>query len=256
MSDGSDQIQVEQDAGFAIVTLNQPQKRNAITRATVAALLACFDRLEADQDVGAVIITGAPPAFSAGGDFGDLIAARDGDSGRLREIYSGFLRVLNSSLPTIAAVNGPAVGAGLNLALACDVRIAATSAKFDTRFSSLGIHPGGGPTWMMTQAVGSSAAKAMLLFGEVFDGPAAERVGLALKCVPDGELLAEARTMARRAASYPRELLQQVKATVRMAGTSPFGEVLEREFRIQAESLKQPPFAAAVAKFTEGGKKK
>jgi len=255
MTSGSEQIRVEKDAGVAVLTLNQPQKRNAITRATVADILACFDRLEADAEVGAVVITGAPPAFSAGGDFADLIAARDGDSGRLREIYSGFLRVLNSSLPTIAAVNGPAVGAGLNLALACDIRLAATSARFDARFSSLGIHPGGGHTWMMTQTVGTSAAKAMLLFGEAFDGPAAERIGLVLKCVPDGDLLSEAMTMARRAASYSRELLQQVKATLRMAVSSPFGEVLEREFRIQAESLKQPPFAAAVAKFMGGAKK-
>jgi enoyl-CoA hydratase len=255
MSAQSDQVRVEKDAGVAVITLNQPQKRNAITRAVAAEIVATFDRLEADPEVRAVIITGAPPAFSAGGDFADLIAARDGDSARLREIYSGFLRVLNSRLPTLAAVNGPAVGAGLNLALACDVRIAAVGARFDARFSSLGIHPGGGHTWMMTQAVGSSVAKAMLLFGEALDGPAAERVGLALKCVPDGELLSQAMTMARRSASYSPDLLYEVKATLRMAVTTPFGEVMEREFRIQAESLKQPAFAAAVAKFMGGEKK-
>src|SRR5690606_30490026 len=111
--------------------------------------------------------------------------------------YEGFLRVARCPLPTIAAVNGPAVGAGMNLALACDVRLAGQSARFDTRFLQLGVHPGGGHTWMMRNAVGPQAAAAMVLFGEVLDGAEAERCGLAWRCVADDELVDTAFTMAR-----------------------------------------------------------
>src|SRR5690606_25054318 len=141
----------------------------------VDEIVAAFDAIEGDDGVGAVVVTGAPPAFCAGAALGDLDGTqREG----LRRIYEGFLRVARSPLPTIAAVNGAAVGAGMNLALACDVRVAGARARFDTRFLQLGIHPGGGHTWMLQRAVGLQAAAAMVLFGEVLDGAEAERIGL------------------------------------------------------------------------------
>ncbi len=126
-----------------------------------------------------MVLTGEPPAFCSGADvaaLGSLSEQRDETERRqVTSIYEGFLRVLRSSLPTVAAVNGPAVGAGLNLALACTVRLAGTSARFDTRFLRIGLHPGGGHAWLLERAVGPQAAAAMVLFGERLDGPARRR---------------------------------------------------------------------------------
>src|SRR5205823_12255162 len=119
----------------------------------------------------------------------------------LRSVYEGFLRVGRTPLPTIAAVNGAAVGAGMNLALVCDVRIAARRAKFDTRFLQLGLHPGGGHTWMFRRIAGPEAAMAAVVFGEVLDGEAAERHGLVWRCVDDDARLDSARELAARAAA-------------------------------------------------------
>lgn len=203
------------EGGVAVVTLDDPKRRNALSAPMVEAIVTTFDQLEADESVGAIVVTGAPPAFCAGADLSDLGAAEAG--GAVRGIYEGFLRVLRSPLPTVAAVNGPAVGAGLNLALACDVRIAGEGARFDTRFVSIGLHPGGGHTRLLERAVGPQAAAATVLFSEVLDGPRAAAAGLAWRCVPDRELLDTAITFAARAAYAPRALVARVKATLREA---------------------------------------
>src|SRR3954466_9594400 len=175
----SDAVLVDVVDRVATVTLNDPDKRNAISPAMVDAIAETFDALEADEGVGAVVVTGAPPAFCAGADLSHLGGSQqDG----LRHIYEGFLRVARCPLPTLAAVNGAAVGAGMNLALACDVRLAARRAKFDTRFLQLGLHPGGGHTWMFHRIAGPQATAAAVLFGEVLDGEAAERCGLVWRC--------------------------------------------------------------------------
>ena len=145
-----------------------------------------MDGFEADESVGAVVVTGTPPAFCAGANLGNL---RSADGASLGNVYEGFLRIARSPLPTLAAVNGAAVGAGMNMALGCDVRIAARRARFDTRFLQIGIHPGGGHTWMFRRIVGPQAAMAAVLFGEVLDGAEAERVGLVYRCVDDDALL-------------------------------------------------------------------
>jgi enoyl-CoA hydratase len=141
--------------GVATQTHNNPEERNTLTAPMVAEIISAMDVIEADQSVGALVVTGTPPAFCAGANLGNLSEAT-GDS--LGNIYEGFLRIARSPLPTLAAVNGAAVGAGMNLALGCDVRLVAESAKLDTRFLQLGIHPGGGHTWMLQRLVGPQAA--------------------------------------------------------------------------------------------------
>ena len=131
--------------GVATLTLNNPAERNTLTAPMVAEIVAAMDAVEADSAVGAVVVTGAAPAFCAGANLGNLAEATKESLGG---IYEGFLRIARSPLPTIAAVNGAAVGAGMNLALGCDLRLAARRAKFDTRFLQIGIHPGGGHTWI------------------------------------------------------------------------------------------------------------
>ena len=224
----------------AVVTLDAPERRNAITIDMVEEIEHAFDALEADEGIGAVVVTGAPPAFCAGADLSQL---GDSKEAGLRAIYEGFLRVGRSPLPTLAAVNGAAVGAGMNLALCCDVRLAARSARFDTRFLQLGLHPGGGHTWMLRRTIGPAGAAAMVVFGEVLDGAEAERTGLAWRCVDDDALLDTAVEVAGRAASAPRTLALRVKRTLAaMALVGAHEEAVDVELEAQVWSLEQPEF--------------
>ena len=231
--------------GVATLTLNNPAERNTLTQPLVEEILAAMDTAEADPLVGAVVITGTAPAFCAGANLGNLSEAT-GDS--LKVIYEGFLRVANSPLPTIAAVNGAAVGAGMNMALGCDVRLAAKSAKFDTRFMQIGLHPGGGHTWMLRRIVGPQAAAAAVLFGEILNGEEAARIGLAFRCHEDDELLSGAQKMAARAAAAPRELIEVTKVTIRdMADIATHDEAVERELTPQLWSTQQQFFRDRIA---------
>ena len=231
--------------GVATVTLNQPDQRNALNQQIVDDIVAIFDKVEADSGVGAVIVTGAAPAFCAGANLGNLA---ESSSESLKNIYEGFLRVSRCTLPTIAAVNGAAVGAGMNLALSCDIRIAARRAKFDCRFLDLGIHPGGGHTWMLRRIVGPQVASAMVLCGQIVDGAEAERIGLAYRCVDDGDLLATAQALGERAASGPRELVIEIKKTIAtMADVATHAAAVETELVPQLWSTRQPFFAERIA---------
>ena len=242
---GKVRITVDANNGVATVTLDDPDRRNALTTGMVDEIVGAFDDFERGDDVRAVIITGAPPAFCAGADLGDLGAA--GEKG-LRGIYEGFLRVARSSLPTIAAVNGAAVGAGMNLALCCDVRLAAMSAKFDTRFVQLGLHPGGGHTWMLQRALGPEAAKAMVLFGRVLKGDEAARRGLVYAVVEDDQLLDLAMEMAKAAADGPGPLVRRVKGTMRdIAGVDDHADAVDLEIKAQLWSVEQPYFKERLA---------
>jgi len=211
----------------------------------VGDIVAAFDWFESEEEVAAVVVTGAPPAFCAGADLSHLGQAMEAaQCDGLRSVYEGFLRVQRSPLPTVAAVNGAAVGAGMNLALACDVRIAGKSAKFDTRFLQLGLHPGGGHTWMMTNVLGPQGAAATVLFGEVLDGKAAERHGLVWRCVDDARLVRDATAFAAKAASAPPALVRKVKETLhRMATVSKSADAVDLELDAQVWSMQQPDFA-------------
>ena len=233
------------DDRVAVVTLDAPERRNSLTLEMVNEIVAAFDELDADESVGAVVVTGAPPAFCAGADLGQLGGSREGG---LRDIYEGFLRVGRSPLPTLAAVNGAAVGAGMNLALCCDIRITAKRARFDTRFLQLGLHPGGGHTWMLRRAIGAADAAALVLFGEVLDGEAAERCGLAWRCVDDDALMDTAIAIAGKAAAVPRGLARRAKQTLAtMAAIGTHEEAVDVEIEAQVWSLAQPEFRERLA---------
>jgi enoyl-CoA hydratase len=235
-------VRLERRDRVAVVTLVDRERRNAMTATMVAEIVATFDELESDDGIGAVVLTGEPPAFCSGADVAALGSLSeqhdDGERRQVGSIYEGFLRVLRSSLPTVAAVNGPAVGAGFNLALACHVRLAGTSARFDTRFLRIGLHPGGGHAWMLERAVGPQAAAAMLLFGERIDGARAVEIGLAWACHSDDELLDAAVAFAARAADTPKELVAMTIATLREAPWQPdFDAAVATEVGRQARSL-------------------
>ena len=233
--------------GVATITLNDPRRRNIVSAALNAAVLETMDELESRDDVGALVITGAPPAFSAGADLDDL-AACDSEE-KLRAIYSGFLRIADTSLPTVAAVNGPAVGAGLNLALACDVILAGTSATFDTRFLQIGLHPGGGNTWRLRRITDLQTTMALVLFNEIVDGARAAEIGLAWACVADDELLAAAHAMASRAAAGPRDVVRAMKATILANDAITDSDAaVAAELGPQLASLRGPAFTELLAR--------
>lgn len=216
-----------------------------MTADMVSEIVAAMDAAESDPNVRVVIVTGTPPAFCAGANLGNLAEATRES---LLGIYEGFLRVARSPLPTIAAVNGAAVGAGMNLALGCDVRIAAKSAKFDSRFLQLGLHPGGGNTWMQLRIAGMQTTMASVAFGEVLDGEAALRAGLVWKCVEDDALIATAREFATKAAGAPKELLESIKKTIVEIGSVPtHAEAVEFELGPQVWSTRQPWFRERLA---------
>ena len=231
--------------GVATLTLNNPDERNTLTAPMVEGIVEAMDSIESDSAVGALVVTGAPPAFCAGANLGNLAESTKESLGT---IYEGFLRVARSPLPTLAAVNGAAVGAGMNLALGCDVRLAARRAKFDSRFLQIGIHPGGGHTWMLRRAVGPQATFASVVFGEVIDGAEAERIGLVHRCYDDDKLLAAAQEMAARAGAGPRELLIEMKRTIQeMPDVRTHAEAVDRELTPQVWSTRQPWFAERIA---------
>jgi enoyl-CoA hydratase len=251
--DTAARVRIDVEGRVAVVTLDDPARRNALDLAFCDEIIAGFDALEARDDVGAVVVTGAPPAFCAGADLSHLGSSGSGDGDAearsgLLAVYEGFLRVARCPLPTIAAVNGAAVGAGMNLALACDIRLAARRARFDTRFLQLGLHPGGGHTWMFRRIAGPQATAAAVLFGEVLDGEAAERAGLVWRCVDDDALLPTAVELAARAAAGPPELVQRMKATIAdMAEVADHDTAVERELVDQVWSIRQPAFQERLA---------
>lgn len=231
----------------AVLTVSDPARRNAMNLDIAAKLVAAVDAAVADDGVGAIVVTGEEPAFCAGADLAELATA---DPETLRTVYAGFVAIAECPLPTVAAVNGAAVGAGMNLALACDVRLAGPTAKFDSRFLQIGLHPGGGYTWMLTRAVGVQGAAALSLFGESADAAEAERIGLVHRAVDD--VLGTAVAMAAKAAAAPKELAIATKATLRSAAVlDTQAEVLEIEVARQAESLRSPQAQELIAKLRE-----
>jgi enoyl-CoA hydratase len=233
----------------AVVTLADPSRRNAISLAMVDEISDTFDRLEADPEVGAVVMTGEGRAFCAGA---RLEVLGDGDAATFRRIYDAFLRVARCPLPTIAAINGAATGAGLNMALCCDVRVVSESARLIGRFLDLGLHPGGGATWMLPQTIGFGRAYAMLLLGEELDADGAVRSGFALRSVPDDRLLDDAVALAGKAAALPRALVIRTKQTLRtMPGVDDLETAVGIEAEAQAWSAEQPFFEERLTALRE-----
>jgi len=222
---------------IALITMNNPDKRNMLTIELCKQIVDCVAQAEQDPEVKALIVTGNGRAFCAGGQLKCLTPNRE----TLETIYSGFLSIANCTLPTIAAVNGPAVGAGFNMAVGCDVRIVTEQARFEPRFFGLGLHPGGGNTWMLRQLANWNTAAGMLLFSQSLSGTEAVEKGLAWKSVAADQLLEEAFAFTANIRDLPKELLLRTKQTLRQAGgTNSHKEILDIETTEQIWSINQP----------------
>jgi enoyl-CoA hydratase len=233
--------------GVAVLTLDDPAHRNVLSHSMSVALAAAVDTV-LDAGARAIVLAATPPVFCAGGSLDDLIAPKV----PLREMYAGFLRLADAPVPTIAAVGGPAIGAGVNLPLACDVVLTSPSAVFDPRFLDVGIHPGGGHLWRLGQRVGSQGVAAMVLFGDRIDGREAQDRGLAWRCVADEELLGTAVGLARRTAGRDTELVRRTKESARASATvADARDAIEIEFAAQEWSVSRPGFLETVTRLRD-----
>ena len=228
--------------GVGQVRLDDPGHRNALSKPLSDQLASAVAQVIADG-AAAIVLTAEPPVFCAGGSLESLLSREV----PLRDTYAGHRALIEAPVPTIAAVAGAAVGAGVNLPLACDVVIAAESASFDPRFLDVGIHPGGGHLWRLVQRVGVQGAAAMVLLGDTLTGAEAQQHGLAWRCVPDGDLEAVATRLGRRAAQRAAPLVRRTKQTLRATvSVGSFDEAFALELEAQEWAVEQPEFADAV----------
>ncbi len=239
---GNDLVRAAVEDGIARVTLADPAHRNALSKALSDQLAAAVEAAVADG-AAVIVLDAEPPVFCAGGSLDGLLDPQY----PLEELYAGFLALADSPVPTIAAVSGPAIGAGVNLPLACDVVLAGQSARFDPRFLDVGIHPGGGHLWRLARRIGYQGAAALVLCGDVLTGEQAAARGLAWRCVPDPELPELAGRLARRAAGRSPELVRRTKQTLRVTeGLDDPAEAMAIELEAQRWSVEQPDFRERV----------
>jgi len=245
----SDAVLVERDGGVATLTLNRPDIRNAMTVELTEAFADAVASLRSDSAVRAVIVTGAGKAFCAGGDLSwiqpgpgaDVLSIR----AKMRSFYPRFLAIRSLDVPTIAAVNGAAIGAGLCVSMACDLRIAAEDAKLSTAFLRLGMHPGMAATYLLTRLVGTARAAELFFTARTIDGREAERIGLVNRAVPAGDLLSEAQSLAGEIAANAPIPMGMTKRAIYLA------ERADLETMLEYEGLAQP-VTMATADLLEG----
>jgi enoyl-CoA hydratase/carnithine racemase len=228
------------------VVFDDPERRNAMTEAMGRELTAVLSRLAADPSVRAAVVTGAGPAFSAGGDLAMIEEkaragrASPGEPGRarnrtfMRDFYGLFLSVRELPCPTVAAIQGPAIGAGLAVALACDLRVAARDARLGLNFARLGIHPGMGSSWTLPRLVGPARAAELLFTGRLVDGAEAERIGLVNRAVTPEQVLPEAVALAGEIAGCAPRAVRGIKRALARTLDSSLAEQLAFEAEQQA----------------------
>lgn len=249
----------EQQGPVVTLTMNQPEQRNPLTGNTsVAEFLAAIERIEGDQSVRCVILTANGPSFSAGGDIREMKrqATPEVTEMAIRQEYrQGIQRLplalFNLEVPVIAAINGHAIGAGLDLACMCDLRIASDKAKFAESFVKIGIIPGDGGAWLLPRIVGLSRASELAFTGDTFDAQTALAWNLVSRVVPHDELLDAARALAARITANPAHSLRLTKRLIREGLHSRLDTVLEMSAVFQAISHKTADHSEAVDAFLE-----
>jgi enoyl-CoA hydratase/carnithine racemase len=249
----------EQDGPVVTLTMNQPEVRNALTGNTaVAEFVDACERITADNSVKVVIITGAGTVFSSGGNVKDMRRFFENDipPAAIREEYrQGIQRIpvalYNLDVPTIAAVNGPAIGAGCDLTCMCDIRIASEKASFAESFIRVGIVPGDGGAWLLPRVVGMSKAAEMSFTGDSLDAAEALACGLVSRVVAHDKLMDEARALAGRIARNPGPTMRMTKRLLREGQHARLESLLELSAGFQAIAHKTSQHKEAVMAFIE-----
>jgi 2-(1,2-epoxy-1,2-dihydrophenyl)acetyl-CoA isomerase len=250
------EILSEREGAVGWVRINRPARLNAFSLTMRDELEAALAQLEADAEVRCVILTGVGRAFCTGGDvhvMQELIEADDVD--RFEELVRAGARVVQlidrMSKPVIAAVNGPAVGAGACLALACDLRLASETATIGFGFLRVGLHPDWGGSYFLPRLVGTALAAEFLYTGEMIKAERGERLGLFNRVIAASELDAAARTLAGQIAAGPTGIVTDVKRTLRRSLEGTLDEVLERETDAQIRAFSSPDFREGILSFLE-----
>ena len=248
----------ERDGHVLLLTMSSPETRNALTGPEqFEDIVAACAEVNADQDIRAVVLTGDGPAFCAGGNVKDMRDRKGlfaGDPFAQANSYrTGIQKIPRAitalDVPIIAAVNGPAVGAGCDLATMCDIRIASTKAGFAESFIKLGIIPGDGGAWFLPRAVGYSNACKMAFTGDMVKADAALAMGLVSDVVEPDQLVPEAMALAQRIAANPPHAVRLTKQLMRSSGESTMDELLEKSAAYQALCHAEPDHAEAVNAF-------
>jgi 2-(1,2-epoxy-1,2-dihydrophenyl)acetyl-CoA isomerase len=248
-------IIVERRSGYRIITLNRPQRLNAFTEAMHQALRTALVEAEADPDCRALLVTGAGRGFCAGQDLNDRLS-KAGETpvlgGALEAYYNPLVRKLRAlPFPVVAAVNGVAAGAGCNIALACDIVIAARSASFIQSFAKIGLVPDSGGTWILPRLVGPARARALALTAEPLPAEKAEAWGLIWKAVDDGLLMTEGEKLCTQFATAPTAGLAMIKHALDKSWDNDLDAQLELERELQREASLNPDYAEGVRAFME-----
>jgi len=233
MTTTSDIILVDISENIATVTLNRPEKLNALSGEMMEGLVPVIEGLAEEKEVRCVVVTGAGRGFCAGGDIAGMASGEtlpnENPVARLRRLEETSRLLHEMPKPTIAMVNGPAAGAGLSIALACDIRIAGESARFGTAFVRIGFSGDYGGTWMLQRLVGPAKARELYFTGDLIDAREAERIGMVNRVVPDDELGRETRSLAERIAKGPPIALARMKQNMNLGLASDFSTLLDAE---------------------------
>lgn len=239
--------------GIATITLNRPDRLNALTEAMHGELAQAFDRIELDRAVRTVLLTGAGRGFCSGQDLNDRATVDQPDLGdTLDRLYNPLIRRMKAlDRPIIAAVNGVAAGAGANLALACDIVLAGKSALFVQAFVKIGLIPDAGGSYALPRLVGHARAMGLSMLGEQITGEQAADWGMIWRAVEDDQLLEEATAMAKHLAAQPTVALGLMKQAIHASVSNQLDQQLELERDLQQKAGKTEDFSEGVNAFLD-----
>jgi 2-(1,2-epoxy-1,2-dihydrophenyl)acetyl-CoA isomerase len=240
-------ILIDNRGAWRVVTLNRPDRLNAFNEAMHRALARALDDAGGDIECRAVLLTGAGRGFCAGQDLSDI----SGDLGTtIENFYNPLVRRITAmNKPVVCAVNGTAAGAGANIALACDIVLAARSAKFIQSFAKIGLVPDSGGTWLLPRLIGEARAKALAMLAEPIGAETAESWGLIWRAVDDDKLRAEAETLTAHLASQPTQGLAMIKQAFAKSATNSLDAQLDLERDLQRQAGATPDYAEGVNAF-------
>jgi len=245
-------ILVETHADYRLITLNRPDRLNALTVEMAAALSGALDAAEADPSCRALLITGAGRAFCAGQDLTAIAGMAPAEIGHLLDHYNPLIGKLCAlPMPVVCAVNGVAAGAGANLALACDIVLAGEGASFVQAFARIGLIPDCGGTWFLPRLVGMARARALAMLAEPLPAATAAEWGMIWRAVPDAGLMAEAHALAARLASGPTAALALTKQALDESAVNDLDSQLDLERELQAEASATPDHAEGLRAFLD-----
>ncbi|KPA18906.1 enoyl-CoA hydratase [Candidatus Magnetomorum sp. HK-1] len=258
-------IRLDVTNNIAVLTLNRPDIRNAFTQQQIINdICQALDEINVEPDIHVLIITGADPSFSAGGNIKDMAVRSGMFSGtpeQIKDNYKNFIQKIplafhRLDVPTIAAVNGPAIGAGCDLALMCDMRVASKRAKFAESFINVGLIPGDGGAYFLQRIVGLPKALELTMTGDIVDANEALNLGMVNRVVPHEKLMEETMTLAQKLADKPKSALRMSKRLIYMAQDMSLEQVLEQSATYQALCHQTDEHKDAVKGFLEKWKNK